>query len=199
MKSVTHNQNNSKWQSCLLLLLAFCVIEANYAFAAIQKQDKATKKAIIDFHNRVQQYLQMREQLAGQLPKLTPESNPEEIESYFVALQERLCTARTEAKQGEFFTPTLTAHLRRVIQDEFEGKRLERLRAKIREADTKGVPIRVNVPYSEMKELVEMPPTLLLRFPALPKQLRFHFVGRALVLLDKEARIILDYLPNALP
>jgi hypothetical protein len=59
--------------------------------------------------------------------------------------------------------------------------------------------LRVNYPYPDTKELVEMPPTLLLKLPELPKQLGYHFAGRRLLLIDREARIVVDYLTDALP
>jgi hypothetical protein len=44
-----------------------------------------------------------------------------------------------------------------------------------------------------------MPPALLLALPKLPKQLHYRFVGRSMLLLDKEARLIVDFMPQALP
>jgi hypothetical protein len=116
-----------------------------------------------------------------------------------VSLQTSIIAAREGAKPGDIFTPDIAGHIRGVIKEEFKGKRLRELRTDVRTAQTKGVPLRANAPYPETKELIEMPPTLLLKLPTLPKQLHYHFVGRSMVLLDKEARLIVDYLPNALP
>ena len=69
----------------------------------------------------------------------------------------------------------------------------------ILEAETQGVPIRVNSPYPQSKELAEIPPTLLLILPQLPKQLRYRFVSRHLLLVDRENRLIVDYMLDALP
>jgi hypothetical protein len=57
----------------------------------------------------------------------------------------------------------------------------------------------VNYPYPESQEVLEMAPTLLLRLPQLPKQLRYRFVGPNLLLLDRENGLIIDYMTNALP
>jgi hypothetical protein len=73
------------------------------------------------------------------------------------------------------------------------------LRETVLEADTKGVPLKVNYPYPETKEFVEMPPTLLLRLPQLPKQVRYRFVGRHMLLVDRENGLIVDYMLDALP
>jgi len=69
----------------------------------------------------------------------------------------------------------------------------------LQESENKAVPLRVNYPYPESQELLEMPPPLLLRLPQLPKQIRFRFVGSNLLLVDRENGLIVDYMTNALP
>ena len=71
--------------------------------------------------------------------------------------------------------------------------------AVLKESENKAVPLRVNYPYPESQELLEMPPTLLLRLPPLPKQLRYRFVRNNLLLVDRENGLIVDYMTNALP
>ena len=60
------------------------------------------------------------------------------------------------------------------------------------------VPIAVNIEYPESKEVLEMPPSLLIALPQLPKELRYRFAGNTLLLMDVGNRMIIDYLPNAL-
>lgn len=169
--------------------------------AALAKPDQAaaSESAVAAFNERVKQYIKLREQAAGQLPKLAKKSTPAEIEANLVALQKGIIAARASAQPGDIFTPDIADHIRTVIKQEFRGQRLRALRETVREAETKGVPLRVNAPYPETKELIEMPPTLLLKLPALPKQLHYRFVGRSMLLLDKEARLIVDYFPAAIP
>jgi hypothetical protein len=160
---------------------------------------QAAEPTVVAFNERVKQYIKLRDKLEAELPKLSTKSQPPEIEAHLVALQTKIIAARAGAKPGDIFTADIADHIRSLTKEEFKGARLRKLRETVREAETKGVPLRVNVPYPETKELIEMPPTLLLKLPTLPKQLHYHFVGRALVLLDKEARLIVDYFPNALP
>jgi hypothetical protein len=61
------------------------------------------------------------------------------------------------------------------------------------------VVLRVNYPYAENAELSEMPATLLAKLPQLPKEVRYRFVGRNLLLVDRESNVIIDYMPDALP
>ena len=42
-------------------------------------------------------------------------------------------------------------------------------------------------------------PTLLAKLPQLPKEVRYRFVGRNMLLVDRESNVIIDYMPDALP
>jgi len=152
------------------------------------------------FEQRAKDYAKMREQLEEQMPKLSKEAKPEEIETHKKQFQERVRAARTGAQQGDVFTPEASTYIRAIIKDEFKGKdRIEFRDTVLREAENKAVPLRVNYPYPESQELLEMPATLLMRLPQLPKQLRYRFVRSNLLLVDRENGLIVDYMTNALP
>jgi hypothetical protein len=44
-----------------------------------------------------------------------------------------------------------------------------------------------------------VPPSLLLKMPELPEQVRYRFVGRTLILRDTDANVILDFIPDIVP
>lgn len=159
----------------------------------------ATEEMVATFEQRVKDYVKMREKLEEKLPKLPKESTPEQIEAHKNTFREMVRAARAGAKPGDIFTPGIAGHIRATIKDEFKGAERRELRQEVSEADNKGVPLRVNYTYSETKELVQIPPTLLLRLPQLPKQMRYRFVGRNLLLMDRENHLIIDYMTNALP
>lgn len=157
------------------------------------------KQIITKFEARVKQYVKMREGLENKLPKLSKDSTPEQIEAHKKVFQEIVRKSRQGAKPGDVFKPDIAAFIRATIKNEFKGKDRQELRQSVFEAETQGVVVRVNYPYPEAKELVEMPPTLLLRLPQLPKQIRYRFVGTHMLLVDRENGLIIDYMPNALP
>jgi len=157
------------------------------------------RRLVVDFRERVKDYTKMREAIELKMPKLPKESTPEQIQAHKTELEERVRAARAGAKRGELFTPGIAAFIRKTIKSEYKGKELVELRKAVLEADTKGVPLRVNHTYPESKELVEMSPTLLLKLPQLPKQVRYRFVGRNMLLVDRENGLIVDYMLNALP
>lgn len=165
--------------------------------AIAQDQNKPIAEA---FESRVKDYVKLREGIEAKMPKLSKEAKPEEIEVHKKQLQDSVRAARTGAKQGEMFTPDAAAMIRAIIKDEFKGKdRVELRKTVLVEAENKGTPVRVNYPYPEVKEQLEMPPTLLLRLPQLPKQIRYRFVGRNMLLVDRENGLILDYMTDAVP
>jgi hypothetical protein len=156
-------------------------------------------KTVAAFEDRVKQYVKLREKIEEAMPNLSKEAKPEEIEAHKKAFQEKVRTARAGVKPGDVFTPDIISHIRATLKREFKGKDLKDLRETVLEAETKGVPVRINYPYPANKELGEMPPTLLLALPQLPKQVRYRYVGNHLLLVDRENGLIVDYMVNALP
>jgi hypothetical protein len=158
------------------------------------------KQIFAAFEKRVKEYAKLREDLETKMPKLSKEAKPEEIETHKKLFQERVRAARVGAKPADMFTPETAALIRALIKEEFKGKdRVELRHTVLKESENKAVPIRINYAYPESQELLEMPATLLLRLPQLPKQLRYRFVGRNMLLVDRENGLIIDFMTNAIP
>src|ERR1044072_1937667 len=156
-------------------------------------------QAFAAFEARVKEYVAMREHLEDGLPKLSKDATPEQIEAHKTAFQDAVRAARTAAKQGDLFTAELAGHIREVIKLETKPKEKQEVRETVLESEVKGVPLRVNYPYPESEELLEMSPALLLKLPQLPKQVKYRYVGRSLLLVDRENGLIIDFMPDALP
>lgn len=159
----------------------------------------ADKQAVAGFEDRVKNYLKLRTQVKDKLPKLSKDSTPEQIESYRKSFEEGMRIARVGARHGDVFNTTGAEYIRRTLKTEFDRKDKAELRKIVFEAENKDVPLRVNYPYPESKEFTEMPPTLLLKLPQLPKEVKYRFVGRNLMLVDRDNNVIIDYMVNALP
>jgi hypothetical protein len=189
-----------------IILLTQIMAGSIFAMPMDQKQEEGSnvkdqryKDALATFDEQIKAYVKKREQLEETLPKLSKESSPEEIKAHQVAFAKLVRESRVGAKSGDIFRPAIVDYIRTSIRREFKGERLKEIREAVLEADTKGVPLRINHPYPETKELVETPPTLLLTLPQLPKQLRYRFVGKHMLLVDRENGLIIDYMVNALP
>ena len=179
---------------CIVLTAFFSSIY--WAQNAFPYKDQPLVKA---FEKHALQYEKTRKKLENRLPKVSKEATPEEIAGFKLSLQKAIQANRAASRQSEFFTPLMAEKIRQMIKAEFKGWEASEIRKTVLEAETKGVPVKINVPYPDSKELVEMSPTLLLSLPQLPKPLRYRFIQRNLVILDRDNALIIDYMPNALP
>ena len=179
----------------------FLVVIAGLLCGTAIAQDSTPNKQVADaFEKRVKNYVKLREGIEEKMPKLSTEAKPEEIEVHKKTLQDSVRAARVGAKHGDIFTPDAAALIRNIIKEEFKGKdRVELRKTVLVESEVKALPLRVNYPYPETKEQLEMPPTLLLKLPPLPKQIRYRFVGRNMLLIDRENGLIIDFMTNAVP
>jgi hypothetical protein len=185
--------------------LALCLVLSAAPPARAQQPQSSTVAAAppnavaAAFEKRVREYADMREAIEEKTGELPDKSTPEQIEAHKRRFQEAVRAARAGAVPGQLFTRDVAQHIRSVIATEFKGRDRAELLKTISQAETKGVPLRVNYPYPESKELLEMPANLLLKLPTLPKQVKYRFVDRNLLLVDRENGLIIDYMTNALP
>lgn len=180
----------------LLVLYSFGFHQAATAQNVLSPREKII---LTEFEKQAQDYSNLRENIEDRLPKLSKNATPEQIENHKVSFQKAVQTARSNAGQGEIFNPAAAQLIRKIIKNVFDGKDRLELRKTVFEAETQGIPVKINYPYPESKEKVEMPPILLLNLPQLPKQLRYRFVGDNFLLVDRENGLIVDYMTNALP
>jgi hypothetical protein len=160
----------------------------------------ADKETIKKFDARVKQYVSLRSSLKAKAPKLSKDSTPEQIQAAESALVEALRTGRAGAKAGDIFTPDIAQYIRTTLKREFKPDEKKEIRKVVLDKETNiPVTLRVNYPYPDPKEFVEMPATLLLKLPQLPKEVKYRYVNRNLILIDTDNNLIVDYMINALP
>lgn len=181
------------------MLAAFCGFGFSQSLSAQTRLSTHEKKVAAEFEQKAKEYSRLRERIEDELPKLPKEATAEQIENHKVSFQKAVQSARENAQQGEIFTLAAARLIRKIIKKEFKGKERVELRQTVFEAQTEGVPMKINYPYPDSKEQIEMPPALLLALPQLPKQLRYRFVGKNFLLVDRENALIIDYMTNALP
>jgi len=168
------------------------------AQTAPKKKSGAHDAAVVqDFEARVTKYLQQREQKAGSLPG--PTTSASKLQNTRDGMRARIEANRAGAKQGDIFTPKISAYLHRQIASTFHSKRGSGVQASLQHSEPQKVTLHVNQPYPDGLPLQSMPPTLLLKLPKLPKELQYRIVGRDLVLLDTEPNLVVDILPDAIP
>lgn len=161
----------------------------------------AEKETIKRFEQRVKKYVKLRDRVKAKAPKLSKDSTPEQIAAFEKASVEALRAARVGAKQGDLFTPDVAEFIRTTLKSEFKPTEKKEIRKLVLDDKERGIPVslKVNYTYPDPKEFVEMPATLLLKLPQLPKQVKYRYVGRNLMLLDTDNNLIIDYMVDALP
>jgi hypothetical protein len=182
----------------------YCVVSLILAVLGASASAQSTpptpnQTGFADFQRRVADYTSLRTRTTEGLNKLPEKATPEQIEVYKKSLQTAIRAARRTARKGDLLTPATAASIRNIIRKAYVGAARAQLRTEVMEAENKTVPVRVNGPYPEASEILEMPPKLLLLLPQLPKELRWRFVANNLLLMDNDTLLIVDYMTNALP
>jgi hypothetical protein len=170
-----------------------------FAVAALGQGEADISLAKAELEGRVNEYIERRSEIKAGLPQLGESATPEEIDRHRTALLAAVQRERKDAKEGEILTPTAVAAIRHMILKEYKEDELTELRKKIVEAENKEVPVQVNAVYPASEERLEMPPQLLATLPKLPDELRYRFVGDALLIVDKENELIVDVARKVLP
>ncbi|HEU4891344.1 MAG TPA: hypothetical protein VFT47_07325 [Vicinamibacterales bacterium] len=152
-----------------------------------------------DFANRVNTYVALKAAARQTVLPLVTLDDPAEIRHRTDALATVIRSARSQARQGDIFTPEIARMIRRAVRDGCEGD-YAALVAVIREEYDKPMPVPViNGRWPAAVPLPTMLPGLLAALPPLPAGLQYRFMNTALVLLDIDANLIVDFVPEAVP
>ncbi|MBP1686731.1 MAG: hypothetical protein H6Q33_2874 [Deltaproteobacteria bacterium] len=159
---------------------------------------KTPSPAAREFSQRVQQYAELHRRLERLQPPLREAQSAEALNAHRHALADALRDARRNAVPGDIFAPSLAPYFRRIIQADIQDTGTA-IVANPAASETPEVRLRVNEDYPDHQPLSSMPPLLLCRLPPLPEELEYRFVGPHLLLLDRQANLIVDFLPAASP
>jgi hypothetical protein len=157
-------------------------------------------QALKEFEIRVADYVKLRNVAREGLHKLKPTKSAETITYHEEGLAHSIRELRHGAGQGDVFTPRIAAEFRRLIGVTMQGEEAARIRLSLTRDDPVHLKsLRINHRYPDGFPLQSTPPTLLLNLPKLPAGLEYRIMGRALVLLDAEANLVVDFIPKAIP
>ena len=105
---------------------------------------------------------------------------------------------RPNAKQGDLVTAEMAGAIRTEIQQAFNAPKRVLILDEL--AEQNSTPANAATPtVNQQLDAPRVPPRLMEILPPLPKQLEYDFVGRALVIRDVDAAVVVDYIPDALP
>ncbi|MCC6586190.1 MAG: hypothetical protein IT168_05675 [Bryobacterales bacterium] len=169
------------------------------------KEAGSRRPGWVEFEANVQRYLEVRKTAVKPAGDLKRKADPASVIAHEQELAEAIRKARPDAKAGDVLTPA--------AQKYFQGLTSKQVRAPggvaVKDTIKQGNPatekegadveLKVNGTYPKAAPKSTMPPSLLARFPKLPKELEYRFIGRTLVLLDVPANLIIDYAPQVGP
>jgi hypothetical protein len=187
-----------------ILTVTGCASRRNFA-------DRTDTPQFPVFTQNVKTYTALVDSLAKDLGALPDKASPEKINEHRRSLAAAIQKARAGAKQGDLFPAGERAAFLEILRSETKGRQGAPARKTIAEDNPKGpakpqeghgappVTLAVNAIYPDGAPRSTVPPTVLLRLPKTPETVEFRFVGKALVLYDARANLIVDFIPNALP
>jgi hypothetical protein len=186
-----------------LVALALCVVPARTLAgqgAAASKEQADDAAAFKDFSARVQEYVKLQKTIESSLPALKPTDLPEMIAAHQQVLARKIREARPHAKPGDIFTPAACEAFRHASRAALQGPQAADSRAYMdRDAPTPTMPLAVNGIYPDTEPITAPSPALLAAFPPLPVEVAYRIVGRTLVVVDVESRLIVDIARRVLP
>ena len=177
------------------LLISMLVVHGSDTPAAQTPEAKRDAAVLGDFKARVDKYVELRKTADDSAPPLEKTADPAKLRAAQQGLAERVGAARRGAKQGDIFTPEITARFKRLLLPELKETDTK---DSIKEDNPGRFPFKVNGPYPEKEPLATVPPNVLSSLPQLPKDIEYRFVGKHLILRDARCNLVIDYIPNAM-
>jgi hypothetical protein len=159
-----------------------------------------TAKALADFREEVEEYVELHKKLAATLPGVPKEATPLQLDQRQRALAALIQAARKGAAPGDIFERDSRPVIRKLLVGIFGTPDGKTLRATIADENPgQAVKLQVNGRYPDAIPVSSMPPQVLQALPPLPKEVEYRFIGSTLILLDVQAHIIVDFMTGALP
>jgi hypothetical protein len=154
--------------------------------------------AVADFQKRLQGYVDLRAELSKKLRPLSPTADSAELTARQDTLAAAIREARKGAKPGDMVPTRVAGQIRNTVASDFRRRSPETKRAVLEEVPDNTAPA-VNKTMPDNAALATVPPLLLNNLPRLPDNLQYRFLGRHVLLIDGDTRLIIDYILNALP
>ena len=151
------------------------------------------RELVSDFRERVDDYMRLHEkaQKLGTRQKQRDDIGENLVSQQALAMRIRF--ARHDARPGDLFTPPIAMALRRAMDPVLRGIASLRARESIRDGAPEIFVLAVNADYPAGASRSTMPGNVLKILPPLPPGLEYRIVDTHLVLMDREANIIVDY------
>jgi hypothetical protein len=169
------------------------------ALANAQHATTADREASLKaFTDRVNAYVDMKKKLQTDLSKPKPgDRGTGKAEAREDTIAARLQAARKDVNPGAVFGDA-APYFKQIIEKDTETRGIRDAYAAMQEVPSQNPPA-VNAVYPEKAALATVPPMILVNLPRLPDGLEYRFMGRDLILRDRDANLVVDFVPGAVP
>lgn len=155
-------------------------------------------RIIADYKQRIDRYEDVSGKLESEVYPASSELDPKTIHARQKELASRIIKALPEWKQGDIFTPEISAFFKRRIAEVVSGPEGANIKAAIFDDAPGEMTVKVFTEYPSGVPIATVPAQMLKLFPVLPKELEYRFLGSHLILMDVKAFLIVDVVPNAI-
>jgi hypothetical protein len=149
------------------------------------------------FNTRVAWYVDIHREVEGPIPAIETSRDMDEVHLRMRAVRIRILGKVGQLRRGHLLTADVAQMFRRQIAAVLTRGDLDAILADVIEHSPPGMPpLRVQEPLPEDAPFVPFPPRLFSRLPALPPELRYLILEKALVVWDHHADLIVDIAPG---
>src|SRR3954470_23588147 len=173
--------------------LVLGLVLAATAFA--QAPSAGAERSVTLFRERVAQYAEMRRSIVKDLRATSVDR--EGTADFMQTLASAIQDARRDATPGEILCPEIAGRIVQLLHADMLQRPLADQQAILSEVPHV-LRLRLNDVSPDGEPLATVPPRLLLQLEPLPPELQYRFLENALILLDVEANVIVDFIPNAI-
>jgi hypothetical protein len=156
------------------------------------------QRIIDDFKQRVDRYEDVSGKLEAEVYPASSELDPKTIHARQKELAARILKALPTWKQGDIFTPEISAFFKRRIAEVLGGPNGANIKGAIFDDAPGDMPIKVFTEYPAGVPIATLPAQMSKLFPVLPKELEYRFLGPNLILMDIKAFLIVDVILDAI-
>ena len=147
--------------------------------------------AVSPFRQRVAAYARLRQRIINDLLEGGIDPAADDGREFRSRLGVAIREARRQARPGEIFCLEVAGPMRQMVWNTLQGA--DDILSEVPEVAS----VRVNDFYPEGEPLATVPPSLLQRLDPLPQELQYRFLATSLILLDVDASLIVDFIPDA--
>ena len=180
----------------LIVLIALVGLSAA---AQAQPAEPAAHPAETEFHAAVARYLALHDRVKSEVPSLTVTADGGEIARVSDMLFNAIKRSRQKAQRGEIFNTDVAKLITARLRSQLSDVDINRFLITINDEPTLTDRPSIHMRYPVASSLATTPTRVLAVLPPIPEALEYRFIGRALVLRDRDAAMIIDYIVDALP